>query len=230
VGRISRARFDPPGALWQDGRDDTTLIHVVRQTCARRALVLAILAAILATPAAVVADAQSLDREVGVTLRSLNDTTPAARDLAATAKGILVFPDIFRENYAFGVLSGNGALLIGGKIVGYYTASSIAYGLQAGALPFGSVLFLMTDSALSRLQQRGGWEVGKDPQVVIMPAGTTDVTDGVMDTQGGTMDATSGTMASRGQARPDTYAFVLGETGLMTGVGRQGWKITKAGP
>jgi hypothetical protein len=42
------------------------------------------------------------------------------------------------------------------------------------------------------------------------------------------MKATSGTMASRTTARPDTYAFVLGETGLMTGVGRQGWKITKA--
>jgi hypothetical protein len=26
------------------------------------------------------------------------------------------------------------------------------------------------------------------------------------------------------------YAFILGETGLMTGVGRQGWKIIKAGP
>ena len=176
------------------------------------------------------ADAQNLDREVEATLRSLYDSTPAARDLAATAKGILVFPDVFRENYAFGVLSGNGALLIGGKIVGYYTASSIAYGLPAGAFPFGSVLFLMTDSALARLEQRGGWEVGKDPQVVIMPAGPTEPTDGTMDTQAGTMDATSGTMARRTTARPDTYAFVLGETGLMTGVGRQGWKITKASP
>ena len=52
-----------------------------------------------------------------------------ARDLAPAAKGILVFPEIFRENYIFGVQAGNGALLIGGRIVGYYTASSIAYGL-----------------------------------------------------------------------------------------------------
>jgi len=177
-----------------------------------------------------VADAQSLDREVEATLRSLYDSTPAARDLAATAKGILVFPDVSRENYAFGVQSGNGALLIGAKLAGYYTASSIAYGLQAGVLPFGSVLFLMTDSALSRLEQTGGWEVGKDPRVVIVPAGAAGVTDGTMDAQAGTMDATSGTMAPRPQARADTYAFVLGETGLTTGVGRQGWKITKAGP
>jgi hypothetical protein len=93
-------------------------------------------------------------------------------------------------------------------------------------LPFASILFLMTDSALTRLEHSGGWEVGKDPRVDVLPAGTPQTS--TMDTQGGTMKATSGTMASRTTARPDTYAFVLGETGLMTGVGRQGWKITKA--
>ena len=203
----------------------------MRQTCARNVFVLAILAAILTGPgAARVARAQSLDSEVEATLRSLYQSTPAARALAPTARGILVFPDIFRENFVFGVQSGNGALLIGTKIVGYYTASSIAYGLQAGVLPFASVLFLMTDFARSRLEQQGGWEVGKDPRVVTLPAGAIETPDGNIDTQAGTMDATSGTMAPRITAKPDTYAFVLGEAGLMTGVGRQGWKITKAGP
>jgi len=194
----------------------------MRQTYALHVLVLAVLAAISAGPgAAVAARAQSLEREVEVTLRSLYETTPEARELAPSARGILVFPDIFRENYyyTFGVQSGNGALLVGGKVVGYYTASSITYGLQAGALPFASILFLMTDSALSRLEHSGGWEVGKDSRVDVLPAGTPRTSN--MDTQGGTM-------APRTTARPDTYAFVLGETGLMTGVGRQGWKITKA--
>jgi lipid-binding SYLF domain-containing protein len=199
-----------------------------RQPCARLVLVLAILAVIPAGPgAAVAARAQSLEREVEATLRSLYETTPQARELAPAARGILVFPDIFRENYyyTFGVQSGNGALLVGGKVAGYYTASSITYGLQAGALPFASILFLMTDSALIRLEHSGGWEVGKDPRVDVLPAGTPETS--TMDTQGGTMKATSGTMGSRTTARPDTYAFVLGEAGLMTGVGRQGWKITK---
>ena len=203
----------------------------MRQTRARNVLALAVLIALLMGPGmAVVLHAQSLDSEVATTLRSLYESTPAARTLAPAAKGILVFPDIFRENYVFGVQSGNGALLIGGRVAGYYTASSIAYGLQAGILPFASVLFLMTDSALSRLEQSGGWEVGKDPRVVVLPAGAAETPDGNMDTQGGTMDATSGTMAPRITAKPDTYALVLGEAGLMTGVGRQGWKITKAGP
>jgi len=203
-------------------------IRAVRQISARHVLVLAALAAILTGPGAAVAvRAQSLDREVEATLRSLYETTPAARELAPAARGILVFPDIFRDNYyyAFGLQSGNGALLVGGKVVGYYTASSITYGLQAGALPFASVLFLMTDSALTRLEHGSGWEVGKDPRVDVMPAGRPETPVG---NKGGTMNATSGTMAPRTTAPPDTYAFVLGERGLMTGVDRQGWKITKA--
>ena len=92
-------------------------------------------------------------------LTRLYDTTPAARDLAATAKGILVFPDISRENYNYtlGLQAGNGALIEGGRLVGYYATTSITYGLQAGVLPFGYALFLMTDSARGRLEQSGGW-------------------------------------------------------------------------
>lgn len=46
----------------------------------------------------------------------LLDNRPLARDLSARAKGIVVFPDIVRENYVLGVQSGYGALLVGGKI------------------------------------------------------------------------------------------------------------------
>jgi hypothetical protein len=35
-------------------------------------------------------------------------------------------------------------------------------------------------------------------------------------------------MASRAKGRADVYAFVIGETALMTGVDREGWKIVKA--
>src|SRR5437667_1446088 len=108
----------------------------MRQTCAWHVLVLAILTVIPAGPgAAVAARAQSLDREVEATLRSLYETTPEAQELAPAAKGILVFPDIFRENYyyTFGVQSGKGALLVGGKNVVYYTSCSINNGLTEGA-------------------------------------------------------------------------------------------------
>jgi len=209
----------------------TTLTRTVRHTCGRGALALAVLAALLTGPrSAAGADPQSLDRQVEVTLRHLYDTTPAARDLAGTAKAILVFPQIARDNYVLGLQSGHGALLQGGKIVAHYTTTSVIYGTQAGVLPFGYALFLITDSALSRLNQSGGWEVGKDAGVVILPAGKTAIPDGTMDTQAGTMNPTAGTMATRTGARADAYAFVIGDTALMTGVGVQGWKIIKASP
>jgi hypothetical protein len=63
---------------------------------------------------------------------------------------------------------------------------------QAGVLPFAYALFLVTDAALNRLNQSGGWEVGKDAGVFIMPAGTATLPDGTMDKQTGTMDATGG--------------------------------------
>ena len=54
------------------------------------------------------AEAQGFDSEVVAVLRRLYETTPAARELGTTAKGVVVFPEIFRENYAFGVQSGYG--------------------------------------------------------------------------------------------------------------------------
>jgi lipid-binding SYLF domain-containing protein len=199
-------------------------------TNARRALVLALSWIAMAIPwPALVAEAQTLDEEVESALRELVGTTPAARNLLPTARGILVFPNIFRENYAFGVQSGYGALIMGGKIVGYFSTTSIAYGLQAGVLPFGYALFLMTEAALSRLGQPDGWNVGRDPGVAILPTGTPQKPDN-MDTQGGTMDATGGTLTRRPTARTDTYAFILGDTGLMTGVGMEGWRIVRVTP
>jgi lipid-binding SYLF domain-containing protein len=203
----------------------------MRRSRARRTLALVGLAALLTGPLwAAFAEAQSLDRQVEATLKSLYETTPAARELARTAKGILVFPEIARDNYVLGLQTGHGALLVGGKIVAHYTATSVIYGSQAGVLPFGYALFLVTDAALNRLNQSGGWEVGKDAGVHIMPAGTATLPDGTMDKQAGTMDAAAGTMTNRTKARGEAYAFVIGDTSIMTGVGVQGWKIIKAGP
>src|SRR5499433_481590 len=96
------------------------------------------------------AGAQSLEGHVQSTLRYLYETTPAARQLARAAKGILVFPEIARDNYVYGLLqSGSGALLVNGRIVSYYEVSSVVYGMQAGVLSFAGVLFLMSDDSLT---------------------------------------------------------------------------------
>jgi len=194
------------------------------------ALAVALLGALFAAPwSASRVGAQGLDAQVEDTLRGLYETTPGARQLARTAKGILVFPEITRDNYVYGLLqSGSGALLVNGRVVSSYEISSVVYGMQAGVLSFAGVLFLMSDDSLRRLDQSGGWEVGKDGSVVVMAAGSGAMRESALNTQTGTMDSTGGTMAPQSKGRADVYAFVIGETSLMTGVDRQGWKIVKA--
>jgi lipid-binding SYLF domain-containing protein len=197
---------------------------------ARGAHAFAILGALVATLGSTSrVGAQSLEAHVQSTLRGLYETTPAARQLARTAKGILVFPEIARDNYVFGPLqSGSGALLVNGRIVSYYEISSVAYGMQAGVLSFAGALFLMSDDSLRRLDGDGGWEVGKDGGVLVMAAGSGAMPESALNAQTGTMESTGGTMAPRAKGRADVYAFVIGETSLMTGIGREGWKIVKA--
>ncbi len=201
-----------------------------RHPIARVALAVALLGTLLATPwSASRIDAQSLDAQVESTLRGLYETTPAARQLARTAKGILVFPEITRDNYVYGLLqSGSGALLVNGRIVSYYEISSVVYGMQAGVLSFAGAFFLMSDNSLRRLDQSGGWEVGKDGSVVVLAAGAGAMPESTLNTQTGTMESTGGTIASQAKGRADVYAFIIGETSLMTGVDREGWKIVKA--
>jgi len=193
---------------------------------ARVALAFALLGTLLAASRV---GAQSLEAQVQSTLRGLYETTPAARQLARTAKGILVFPEITRDNYVFGLLqSGSGALLVNGRVVSYYEISSVVYGMQAGVLSFAGALFLMSDDSLRRLDHGGGWEVGKDGSVVVVAAGSGAMPESTLNTQTGTMESTGGTMASHAKGRADVYAFVIGETSLMTGIDREGWKIVKA--
>lgn len=64
-------------------------------------------------------------------------------------------------------------------------------------LPFGYVLFLMTEGVFRRLEQSDGWDVGRDRAVVIVHARDAKIPDGGMDTQSGTMGHTGGTMARR---------------------------------
>jgi len=109
----------------------------------------------------------------------------------------------------------------------YYVTTSIAYGLQAGVLPFGYALFLMTDSALGRLDQSGGWQVGRDPGVVIMHTGSAPTPDGTMDTQGEPWTRRAGPWLA---ARPSVLTSTPSSWRDRSddGVGVEGWGSTRS--
>lgn len=172
--------------------------------------VMAILLAIASPP--VMADtAAEIDREVDTALQQLYASTPAASELAKSAKGILVFPDVIKAGLILGGQYGEGALRVDGQTVGYYNTVAASYGLQAGAQKFGYALFFITDSALDYLKKSSGWEIGVGPSVVLVDEGL----------------ASSLTTST---AKDDIYAFFFNQEGLMAGLGLQGAKITQITP
>ncbi len=128
--------------------------------------------------------------------------------LAVSARAMLVFPSIVKGGFVVGAQYGEGALRTQGKTVGYYRSVAGSYGLQAGLQKFGYALFLMTDAALTYLDNSAGWEIGVGPSIVIVDEGV----------------ARSLTTTT---ARDDVYAFIFNQKGLMAGLGLQGSKITK---
>ena len=157
------------------------------------------------------ATAGEIDRDVDSALQTLYRTTPAAKNMAKIAKGVLVFPDIIKAGLIVGGQYGEGALRVGGKTTGYYRTVAASYGLQAGAQSFGYALFFIDNEGLAYLKNSNGWEIGVGPSVVIVDEGvarsltTTTVKSGI-------------------------YAFIFQQKGLMAGIGIQGSKITKITP
>lgn len=176
-------------------------------------VVLVLLAAVLAQPllhpaAVQAATAADIRRDASAALKKLYAGTPKAKELAANAKGILVFPSVVKAGFLVGGLFGEGVLLKDGKAVAYYNTVAASYGLQAGVQKYGYAMFLMNDAALRYLDKSDGWELGTGPSVVVVDQGVA----------GGLSTST---------ARDDVYAFIFSQKGLMAGIGLQGSKITK---
>jgi lipid-binding SYLF domain-containing protein len=155
--------------------------------------------------------ASEIDGEVSAALTQLYSEDAAARDLGNKAKAVLVFPDIRKGAFIVGAQYGYGALREGGRTLAYYRTGAASYGFQAGVKQFGYALFFMTDSALSYLDNSGGWALGTGPSLVVVDKGA----------------ARSLTTTS---LRADVYAFVFDQHGLMGGMGIEGSKITKIVP
>ncbi len=171
-------------------------------------LLVVMLLLLASAPAASAASRQELERDARAALKSLTASNPAARTLAKSARGILVFPKIVKAGFMFGGQMGEGVLFKGGRVAGYYNSVAGSYGLQAGVQWFGYALFFMNNDALSYLDKSSGWEVGVGPSIVVVEEG-----------MGKSITSTTVTQ--------DVYAFIFNQKGLMGGLGVQGSKITK---
>jgi lipid-binding SYLF domain-containing protein len=183
-----------------------------------RSLTQVLLAALLAWPLASAqaveegkGQAAQLSRDSHAALKKLYARVPFAKALGPKAYAILVFPEVVKAGLIVGGQYGEGALIKGGKTVGYYNTGGASYGLQAGAQRYGYALFFMNRKALGQIDKSDGFEVGVGPSVVVVD-------------QGMAKQATTTT------AQDDIYAFVFAQEGLMAGIGIQGNKITRINP
>ena len=157
-------------------------------------------------------DSKELAADSRTALNKLYKTNPAARQLGANAKGILVFPNVTKGGFIVGGMGGNGALIRNdGSIQDFYQTAGASYGLQAGVQQYGYALFLMDSQAFANINKSSGWEVGSSPSLVIVDKGkATSLTTTTVDA--------------------GTYAFFFNQRGLMGGLGLQGSKITRIRP
>jgi lipid-binding SYLF domain-containing protein len=154
------------------------------------------------------ATAAEINRDVMSALEKLYAKSSSAKTLSEKAIGILVFPGIVKGGFLVGGQHGEGALLKGGEIAGYYNTIQVSYGLQIGLQKYGYALFFMSDKAMNWLDKSEGWEIGVGPTIVVVDVG-----------------AASSTTTTTAQA--EVYAFFFDQKGLMGGLGLQGTKITK---
>lgn len=153
-------------------------------------------------------DAAQISSNSHAALKSLYAGVPAAQALGDKAKAILVFPHVTKGALGVGLQFGEGALIQGGKTVGYYNTGGASYGLQAGVEKFSYAMFFMTDEIFQEFKQSKGFEIGVGPDIVIVDAGMAK-------------NFTTATI------QKDIYAFVFAQKGLLAGIGIKGNKITK---
>lgn len=164
------------------------------------ALAISFAAALIVVPAQAEDHTAELEAKADAALVKLYEKSPKAKELAAVAKGVLVFPDI-----------GKGGFIVAGqygKSTGYFSSAQGSVGLQAGIQKFGYALVLMTDKAVKQLNAADGWELGTGPSIVVVD-------------EGAAANLTTRT------AKDDVYAFTFDQKGLMGGIGIQGTKITR---
>ncbi len=149
-----------------------------------------------------------LDARIRAATSKFYEVSAAGKELAGKAKGMLVFPNVTKAGFGVGGERGNGALLVDGELVDYYTTTSASIGFQIGAQTRSQIILFMNDQVLDSFQNSQGWEVGVDASVAIATLGA-----------GGEIDTET--------AKHPVIGFIFGNKGLMYNLSLEGTKVSK---
>ncbi len=175
---------------------------------ARLPLVLAAALVLLLPPASRAASKEEIDARVHEAVEELYKTSPAAKELAGKARGMLVFPRVIKGGVGVGAEYGEGALLVGGRPADYYNIASASIGFQLGLQQESVAILFLTDEALKKFRDSDGWKAGVDGSVAIATLGV-----------GGALDTET--------IRKPIVGFVYSNKGLMYNLTLEGSKITR---
>ncbi|MDX5364268.1 MAG: hypothetical protein LPJ91_08960 [Pseudazoarcus pumilus] len=162
----------------------------------------------LVTVTASAASKEQIDAEVREALTEFRETTSAGYELSQKAVGVLVFPGVIKAGMGIGGEYGEGALLINGQTVDYYSLASASIGFQLGAQKRAQIVLFMTQAALDGFRNSEGWKAGVDGSVALATLGT-----------GGTIDTET--------AKQPIIGFIFSNKGLMYNLTFEGSKMTK---
>jgi lipid-binding SYLF domain-containing protein len=170
-------------------------------------LSMVLVALFLSATQAHAASAAEIDHEVDQTLKAFQKIK-GAKAFLPIAKGVLVFPKVYKAGIGIGGEYGEGALRVGGKTVGYYSTAAASIGFQLGAQAKSIVVIFTNNDALEKFRKSKGWEVGVDGSVVLVDLGA-----------GKEVDTTT--------IKDPVIGFIFGQKGLMYNLTLEGSKFTK---
>jgi lipid-binding SYLF domain-containing protein len=167
---------------------------------------LLLLAGLASSPAARAATAQEIDIKVDATLELFKTNVPGAQQYLSVAKGVLVFPSVFRAGVGLGGEYGEGALRIGGKTVEYWSTASASVGFTFGAQAKSLILIFLDADELARFRNSEGWRAGVDGSVAFVEWGKAENVDTI-------------------NTKDTILGFAFGTKGLMANVALEGSKF-----
>jgi len=154
------------------------------------------------------ATAREINVSVDVTLKNFYNNVKGAKEYLKTAKGVLVFPSVYKAGFGLGGEYGEGALRIGGKTVEYFSTIAGSFGFQLGAQKKTLILVFTQKEALKSFRESNGWKAGVDGSVALITVGI-----------GGSIDTTN--------IKDPIVAFAFDQKGLMYNLTIEGSKFSK---
>lgn len=151
---------------------------------------------------------EEIDKEVAAAIAEFYEKSLPGKALAEKASGMLVFPKVIKAGLGIGGEYGEGALLVDGKAVDYYSTAGASIGLQFGAQTKSQVILFMNEDVLKQFRESKGWEAGVDGSVAVAEIGA------------------GGEISSKTAKKP-IIGFIFSNKGFMANLTLEGSKMTK---